>query len=147
MSASLTKILVATDFGAPAEAALCRAAALAGFFDAELVLCHVIDLQSQAYGGTLFVPLFETRSERIATATARLDELLAALADGVKGRPKLRFGAPADELVHAATNEGFDLLVLGTHGSRGLTRALLGSVAERVVRTSLVPVLTVHADA
>jgi nucleotide-binding universal stress UspA family protein len=53
-------------------------------------------------------------------------------------------GAPWEEIGRIATQQGADLIVMGTHGRKGLPRAILGSVAERVIRTSMVPVLTVH---
>jgi nucleotide-binding universal stress UspA family protein len=55
--------------------------------------------------------------------------------------------APAEVIVETASNLGCELIVMGTHGRRGLSHLLLGSVAERVVRTAKVPVLTVRANA
>jgi nucleotide-binding universal stress UspA family protein len=57
----------------------------------------------------------------------------------------LRMGAAWDELNAIAADEQADLIVVGTHGRRGVSRALIGSVAERVVRTATVPVLVLHA--
>ena len=58
---------------------------------------------------------------------------------------EVRWGeTPADEIVKMAAEEGADLLVLGTHGRRGVRRLVLGSDAEQVVRTSRVPVLLVR---
>jgi len=56
-------------------------------------------------------------------------------------------GSPAREIVDHAASIGADLVVMGTHGRSGVDRLLLGSVAERVVRSSPVPVLTVRVDA
>ena len=58
----------------------------------------------------------------------------------------MRVGTPWEEIVAAAKETGVDLIVLGTNGRRGSPRALLGSVAERVVRKSTVPALTVAAS-
>ena len=55
----------------------------------------------------------------------------------------MQFGTPWETIVVSAGSGRFDLIVMGTHGRRGVKRALLGSVAERVVRSSPVPVLTV----
>ena len=55
-------------------------------------------------------------------------------------------GNPAAEICRVAEDEGADLIIIGTHGRRGLPRWLLGSVAERVVRNSSVPVMTIRAD-
>ena len=57
----------------------------------------------------------------------------------------LRAGVPWEEVIGAASQVKADLIIMGTHGRRGLDRALLGSVAEKVVRMSTIPVLTVHA--
>lgn len=65
-----------------------------------------------------------------------------------KGVPivcELRAGEPAGEVTRLVDELGSDLVVVGTHGRRGLTRALLGSVAEAIIRTSPVPVLAVRA--
>jgi universal stress protein A len=59
----------------------------------------------------------------------------------------LRDGVPAGEIVEAAAAERADMIVIGTHGRTGLGRFLLGSVAERVVRTAPCPVLTVRRPA
>jgi nucleotide-binding universal stress UspA family protein len=63
---------------------------------------------------------------------------------GLTVRIALRTGVPYAEIVELATNERADLVVLGTHGRGGINRALLGSVADRVVRLAPCPVLTVR---
>ena len=63
---------------------------------------------------------------------------------GIKARWRLEVGVPFEEIVKAAHEEGADMIVMGTHGRSGLNRLLLGSVAERVVRLALCPVLTVR---
>ena len=57
----------------------------------------------------------------------------------------VRLGAPWEEILSVATERGADLVVVGTHGRRGFAHALMGSVAERVVRLSTIPVLTVRS--
>jgi len=76
-------------------------------------------------------------------ALGRLEDEVASL--GVKAEPILRAGSPAVELVSTASEIGADLIVVGSHGHRGVRRALLGSVAESVVRLSPVAVLTMHS--
>ena len=63
--------------------------------------------------------------------------------DGVAPRKIILFGRPQDEIVKCAEDQKADLIIMGTHGRTGLAHFLVGSVAERVVRTSKVPVLTV----
>ncbi|WP_336037761.1 universal stress protein [Halobacterium yunchengense] len=78
---------------------------------------------------------------------AALDDV-EAIADerGVSVERALVDGSPSREIVRYAEDEGCDLVVMGTHGRGGIDRLLLGSVAEKVVRSSTVPVLTVRVD-
>ena len=137
-------ILVASDFSDSAERALQVAIELAHKFDSELTLLHVWDVPPTSYGafyfpGDLATPLREAATATLAKAgEALIQQLPRALTS-------LRQGIDWQEILSAAQQEHADLIVLGTHGRRGLSRALLGSVAERVVRLSTVPVLTVHA--
>jgi nucleotide-binding universal stress UspA family protein len=71
----------------------------------------------------------------------------AAVAEGLSSRWVLRTGVPYKEIVGAVTRERADLIVIGTHGRGGLDRALLGSVADRVIRLAPCPVLTVRDTA
>src|SRR5262249_30794599 len=102
---------------------------------AEVLLVHVAA-----------VPVAGARSAVHAHAAAER-ELAATVGHlvhhGVKARSLLREGAPDEEIVAAAEAERADLIVVRTHGRTGLAHALLGSVAERVVRGTPCPVLTV----
>ena len=75
-----------------------------------------------------------------------MDAFLADLPADARARIKVRLegGDPVDTILSVARSEPFDLLVLGTHGRRGLSHLLIGSVAEKVVRQSTCPVLTVR---
>jgi nucleotide-binding universal stress UspA family protein len=80
-------------------------------------------------------------------ASTALDGVLSRASrrsPGVKAKAELRHGTAWKEIDQAATDLKVDLIVLGTHGRRGLARALLGSVAEKIVRTATCPVLTVR---
>ncbi|MEZ4237625.1 MAG: universal stress protein [Myxococcota bacterium] len=72
----------------------------------------------------------------------RLDKLLLAVPEPLRGKVEVRAGRPADEIVEAGKER--DLVLIATHGRRGLTHALLGSVAERVVRLATVPVMVLR---
>ena len=135
-------ILCATDFSETAERAGTLARQLARTFEAQFHLLHVIVILED--------PHLEERHRQ------RLDELVAAgdearrreLENDSDGQPGLevtphmvRGLAPAEVIVETASSLSSDLIVMGTHGRRGLSHLLLGSVAERVVRTSRVPVL------
>ena len=139
------RILVATDFSESAERALDLAVEMARKFDAELTLVHSWEVP-YAYGDALHVTVDLIMSLQEA-AQKHLDAALVELKQRFpNAKSDLRTGSPWEEILTAATDGGAELIVLGTHGRRGLNRALLGSVAEKVVRMAEVPVLTVHGS-
>lgn len=147
MAGAPKRIIVATDFSETAEAATSYAIALAKELGAEVVLMHAYEVPTYAFpeGAVIQAELFD-RLEHVSR------EALASVAaqhasSGVSLRTVLRNGVPFREICDAAREEGADLLVLGTHGRRGLSRLLLGSVAERVVRSAPCPVLTLPLPA
>lgn len=135
-------ILVPTDFEAASRKALEVAKELAPCVRAQIVLCHVYTLPVYTYPGLEPAVLPGFHAEVMAAAKKALDELAAS--EG--GLPsQLREGDPATEILAAAAELKAKMIVLGTHGRQGLAHLLLGSVAEKVVRRSPVPVLTVRA--
>jgi len=137
-------IVVATDFGPAASAALEHALLIAKSFDATLTIVHCTWLPPyyySAYAEGLAWPTDELESK----AKAALDEAAAgARAVHAKVDTVLVAGETWDRIGQVAKEKGADLVVVGTHGRKGLPRMFLGSVAEKIVRTSEVPVLTVH---
>lgn len=139
-------ILVPTDFGDAAEKALDYAVELAAPFRAEVVLLHSFEIPLIGFPDGAMVATAELTSRIVASAQQALDDAVAARKDsGVKVSAMLKQGEPWQMVLSAASEVGANLIVMGTHGRRGLPRALLGSVAERVVRTAPIPVLIVHA--
>ena len=147
MAESIHRIVVATDFEASAGRALELAADIAQVCGAELVLVHTCEVPAFAYSDPLVAGgAYEIVDELKADAEKRLH----GLAEGL--RPRLGpvktaavQGPPAQGVVDFVRAIAADLVVVGTHGRKGLPRALLGSTAERLVRTSPVPVLVAHA--
>jgi nucleotide-binding universal stress UspA family protein len=145
---ALKNILVATDFGEAADAALTYGRTLAGAFGATLHVLHVVDtvypamLGAEAYA-TMTPDLLEQAEDEART---RLDErVMDSDGSGPPTRRALwRARVPAPAIAQYAKDEGIDLIVMGTRGRGGVTHLLLGSVAEKVVRTAPCPVLTVH---
>jgi len=138
------RILVATDFSDGSQQALEYALRIAEKFDSELTLVHVWEAPSYAYATDLYLPV-DVMASLEGAAVARLEQATTELKARFPGaKSRLHTGSPWQEVLGAATEVKADLIVMGTHGRRGLERALLGSVAERVVRMSRVPVLTVH---
>lgn len=149
---AVKKILVPVDFSDGARAALDLAAGLATAFSAAIELYHVwqppplvpvplvvvspeqgrpltLEQLARTEAGTQMKDLVEhLRGRGVATVTSRV---------GV--------GDPAHEILDLARVGGFDLIVMGTHGRHGIAHALLGSVAEKVVRRATCPVLTVRS--
>jgi nucleotide-binding universal stress UspA family protein len=136
-------ILVPTDFEAGSSKALDLAKDLSRQLSCEVVLVHVYQLPVYTYPG-LEPTLLPTFSAEVTAAAKRALEHLGREAGSL--RSVLREGDPATEILAAATEEGARMIVMGTHGRRGLAHLLLGSVAEKVVRKSTIPVLTVRSS-
>ena len=136
-------ILCAVDFSPPSRAALREAAQLARRSGALLTVVHVQPGSSPR--ATAFAPPPRPQPVEPAGSAATLEQW-AKEAEEAAGGPvstALLSGRPADAIVSAAAEGGFDAIVLGTHGRTGLAHAVLGSVAEHVVRHAAVPVLVV----
>jgi nucleotide-binding universal stress UspA family protein len=134
------RILVPTDFSAPADAALSYARLLARTFDASLHLLHVTGAPSTAPR-----PTVDSR-DRVPAALRELRDRLTA-DDRSPDVAILAIEAPdpARQIVRTARSMDASVIVMGTHGRGGLARVLMGSVAEKVVRTAPCPVLTTNA--
>ncbi|NHN49041.1 universal stress protein [Halostella sp. JP-L12] len=138
------RILVPTDGSEGVERAVEHATDLAAAHGASLHAVYVVNTASY---GTL--PM-ETSWEGVADmlrdeGQAAVDRVKAIAAEkDVPVEAALVDGTPSKEIVRYAESNGCDLIVMGTHGRGGIDRLLLGSVAERVVRSSDVPVLTVR---
>lgn len=138
------KVLVATDFSEPAGRAVERALDVARRYGAGLHLVHVWEAPL-VVGGAISGTEFDWITPMERSARTQLDAAVEGLrAEGVEVTSTLRSGAAWDCIVTLADEVGADLVVVGTHGRTGLRRALMGSVAERVVRHSPVAVLTVR---
>lgn len=139
-------ILVPTDFGDPSEAALDCALEYASMLGAQIVLMHAYEMPIVGFPESAVVASAELTARILENAKEDLDRQIASRAESeVVLRGLIKQGDPADMVIEAAEEVGAELICLGTHGRRGLPRMLLGSVAERVVRASQVPVLTIHA--
>lgn len=136
------RILVPTDFSEPSERVLALAVELATKYGAQLTLLHVWSIPSAAYAEALNWPVLDVET----AARAALDALCARIAKLYPATDAvLRKGSEWQAILDVVKEHGVDLVVMGTHGRRGVPRLLLGSIAEKVVRLSPVPVLTVGA--
>jgi nucleotide-binding universal stress UspA family protein len=149
-----THILVPTDFSDSAHEALSAAVRIAARTGASIELLYIWEPPSVIPIETLLSEVGATGAPRSLGEIARREAQLrlAELAASVERPPQVKIssrvevGRP-DELIVALVEQGAcDLVVMGTHGRRGLGRLMMGSVAERVVRNAPVPVLTVRHE-
>ena len=139
------KILVPCDFAETSRQACDAALELAQALRVPMMLVHVVPLEAGIYLGipTIPAPEFTTAVEN--SARTLLANLAARFRNrGVEVETAVIRGVAWEEIIEAAKRYDAGLIVMGTHGRRGLPRAILGSVAEKVVRLSTTPVLTVH---
>ena len=145
---SLERVLVATDFGRAADAALVYGRELARKFGARLDVLHVVDnVLSRGVGVEGYVTSYPDLQQDLEDAARRqLDRLVTAEdRQTLQARPiVLTSNSPASTITTFALDEHVDLIIVGTHGRGALAHLLMGSVAERVVRTAPCPVLAVH---
>ena len=136
------KILVATDFSPASTKAIAIATSLAKGANAELILSHVVPTPP-AWGTEGMMMNLEDLDLRLAQQ--KLNEVKVPDLS-VRVRREARMGMAAEELVALAEEEKVDLIVIGTHGRTGLSRLVMGSVAEAVVRHAKCPVLSVKPE-
>jgi nucleotide-binding universal stress UspA family protein len=143
---TLRNILVATDFGEPADVALLYAKNFGRAFGATVHVVHVAgDVGAQVVPPGVVVGLDQLQAELEAEARKRLDALREAEQNTVRIKTAvLVSSATASAIVGYARDEAIDLIVIGTHGRTGLAHFFLGSVAQHVVRAAPCPVLTVR---
>lgn len=142
------KILVPTDFSELARSATDAALEVAHECKVPLVLLHVYGMPGQTYPNVALVLTADfVRSLESAARSALNDEAARLAQKGVEISTVLNVGTAWEQILETAKMVDAGLIVMGTHGRRGVTRALLGSVAERVVRLSPVPVLTLRHPA
>lgn len=133
-------VLCPVDFSAPSRAAFEFACALARDYGARLVVAHVVPTPRVFAPDGIAVPLpapepYEARAELLKFRPVGKVEAVHRLLEG----------DPAETVLRLAADEHANLIVMGTHGHTGLTRLLVGSVAESVLRKAPCPVLTVRA--
>jgi nucleotide-binding universal stress UspA family protein len=135
------RVLVASDFSEASARALDLAVAIARDAGAALDVVHVCEIPT--YGDFASIDFLTPLTE---AAERRIGDLVASLRSACPATKGLvRIGTAWEQILFTAAEVGADLIVLGTHGRRGVSHALLGSIAERVVRLSEIPVLTVRA--
>jgi nucleotide-binding universal stress UspA family protein len=143
----IDNILLATDFSKGAEPATALAFEMARRFSAKLTLLHVYSIPTykSSFSGIYEPPLAVVEQIRIDAQHELEDLRQRAVREGVRAESLALEGIPADLIVAVAVSHHAGLIVMGTAGRTGVSRFLLGSVAERVIHTAECPVLTVRA--
>ena len=146
-----TNILVPIDFSKGASRALDLAIDLGAKLGAKVTALHVYELPAVGIPDGVFSPPPDLAAQIYASTQKGLEAAVEerkseAKKRGIELGSMMKTGEARATILAAAKEIGADLVVMGTHGRRGLVHVLLGSVAEYVVRTSPIPVLTVRSD-
>lgn len=141
-------VLVAIDFSDSSDSAFQMALSMAKIFSAQLLVVHVINEPVDLRG--FYVPhiSFERLEEEIQEGAEKMMESFCRthIVDFEDFQKIIVSGLPFEEIIAQAEEKSADLIVIGTHGRSGLDHVLFGSTAEKVVRKSAVPVLTVRLE-
>lgn len=139
-------ILFAIDFSESSDYAFQYALSIAKKYEARLLIVHVISEPVDLRG--FYVPhiSFEKLEQEIEDGAKKLMEKFCRthLQDYQNYETFVLPGIPYDEIIKKATEQAADLILMGTHGRTGLDHVLFGSTAEKVVRKSSIPVMTVR---
>lgn len=141
----INKILCAIDFSEATDKVVEWAGFLAKSMQSEVLLLYVVPNMSRYASFDVsagYISNFER--EILHGAKHNMGDLLKRILAGVKAKGMVVQGDPSEEILKAAKEQDADSIVVGTHGRKGLDRVVFGSVAEKVVKTSTIPVLTVR---
>jgi len=145
----LKSILVPTDFSEFSHHAIRYGCEFAKRFNADLHLVHVVEdiYPLVPEPGFAMPPAGQYLADLVKAAEKAFEDLPpTGWDDGIEVTKKVLTGTPFLEIIRYARDEDLDLIVIGTHGRTGLVHALMGSVAEKVVRKAQCPVLTVRPE-
>jgi nucleotide-binding universal stress UspA family protein len=143
--AEIKKILCAVDFTEYSTQLADYARTLGQAFEAEIHVLYVAPTLSQYVGFQVAPSSIENFVEEIiAGAEQTMEKFLQEHLAEFNAQGHVLSGYAADEIISFARQQGVDIIIMGTHGRRGLDRILFGSVAEKVVKTSEIPVLTLR---
>lgn len=145
----IARVLVPVDFSKSSLQALDYAIELAAVFKAEVIVLYVVEPVYYAApdltgGAATMAELFEQQQRQARTQLVRLEQRYRKARVPLRG--VLKPGTAYHAIAEAAQELKADLIVMGTHGRTGVSHLLMGSVAERVVRSAPCPVLTVNAS-
>jgi nucleotide-binding universal stress UspA family protein len=140
-----SKILCPVDFSEASPAIAKTARELAQKFDAEIIVVYVAPSMIQYEIFDLpAASLPQLVGDIVSGAEKTMAEFVTSHFTGVRATGKVVSGDAAEAIVNLSQSEGADLIIMATHGRQGLNRLLFGSVAEKVVKTSPIPVMTIR---
>lgn len=143
----IRKILVPYDFTENAAKVIPHVISLAQKYDATVYFMHVVeDITRWGFGSYVpHLPLDSFKKEALEGARQAMDQFCSeALRSCTSVQKILSVGDPDTEILKTIEQEGIDLVVMATHGRKGLEHTIFGSVAENVLRRSTAPVLTIN---
>jgi nucleotide-binding universal stress UspA family protein len=146
MLQEIKNILVPVDFSENSQKILQSASFLAKKCEAALTIVFVVQ-SIEDYSGFFVphIPISQFEEEMVEGASNKMKAFLVENLDAsVTASSKVLIGDVAEEILKFAEAEKFDLVIMGTHGYKGLEKVLFGSVAEKVVKRSPCPVLTIN---
>jgi universal stress protein A len=139
----VSRILCPTDFSPGAAAALDIAASISERYEASIDVLHIWSPPVVVAFDAALIPSAEDLAAYTESLQKKLDEVIASVPRPHRFvRKHMVQGGPGEEILAFAAREKSELIVMGTHGRTGISHVLLGSVAERIVRTAPIPVLT-----
>lgn len=144
---TIQKILCALDLSQHSALVAEYAVAVAKAFDAEVTVVYAAPALTQYVG--FHVPPSSIENfvgEIVAGAEKTMQDFVAEHFGSVKASGKVVNGYAAEEILNMVDSVGADLIIMGTHGRKGIDRILFGSVAEKIVKSSPIPVMTVRPD-
>jgi nucleotide-binding universal stress UspA family protein len=142
---NIKTILCAVDLSQHSEVVATYAVAFAEAFSARVIAVYIAPALTQYVGFHVPPSSIENFVSEIVTgAEQNMKEFVEANFKGIEAEGKVANGYAAEEILHQAEICEADLIVMGTHGRVGIDRILFGSVAERIVKSSLIPVMTVR---
>jgi nucleotide-binding universal stress UspA family protein len=143
----IKKILCAVDFSDSSRIVAEYAASLAGKLGAEVVVLYVAPSLTQYVGFHVPPSSIESFVGGIVDgAEQTMEKFIAEHFQGISAAGKVTTGYAAEEILTVAQDNGVDMIVMGTHGRKGIDRILFGSVAEKVVKSAPIPVFTVRPE-
>ncbi len=141
----IKKILCAVDLSDHSKSIAEYTITLAKLTNAEVIVVYTAPSLSQYVGFHVPPNTIENFVGEIVTGAEKsMDTFVAENFPGINAKGHVLIGYAADEIVSKATEENVDMIIMGTHGRKGLDRILFGSVAEKVVKNATQPVLTIR---